>query len=422
VNPNFYTIGMELEGEPSGDWPDGQIAGTAMLLADVARRWGLAIDADHVIPHSAIRSFSGCPEASCPLARIIETAGGETAAAAVPRQTVVRTLGRTNLREGASSLRGRIVRVIPAGTEVVITAFTDSGERVEGNSCWYVDGEGHFLWAGATDVPTPTTDEGAPSALSMDAGSTDAMGLFRRPEPRPAADINLSARVDRTTLVLPVKEFVTQETRKDLIVLHSPPAEPPRARSIRGGPTRVGLQPRTSSTSTARFTRCFRRRSALPILVSRTQTAYTTAARLASRSSMSVRCQPSTEDPKVLNWWPPKTKDAPDFTTKSCDVDETDKYVKAPFRMKTHFASFANAQVGAVSALLRALCNSVLGSGHPSTGIAPFRMRPAGLCKLQGRLLARELPAGQVGYRPCIRLGPSWIMTRRTAVVETAME
>jgi len=66
--------------------------------------------------------------------------------------------------------------------------------------------------------------------------------------------------------------------------------------------------------------------------------------------------QRSSEDPSVLNWWPPKSKGAPEFTTKFCNLDETDRYVTAAYRTKNHFASFPAVQVDAVGALIRGLC------------------------------------------------------------------
>src|SRR5688500_10915140 len=53
VNPNFYTIGIELEGAAADDWPDPQIQATATLVAEVAARWQFGVDSDHVLPHSA---------------------------------------------------------------------------------------------------------------------------------------------------------------------------------------------------------------------------------------------------------------------------------------------------------------------------------------------------------------------------------
>src|SRR5688572_2696703 len=56
VNPNFYTLGVELEGGATDDWPDAQVGATARLVADLAGRWQFAIDAEHVVRHSAIRA------------------------------------------------------------------------------------------------------------------------------------------------------------------------------------------------------------------------------------------------------------------------------------------------------------------------------------------------------------------------------
>jgi N-acetyl-anhydromuramyl-L-alanine amidase AmpD len=66
--------------------------------------------------------------------------------------------------------------------------------------------------------------------------------------------------------------------------------------------------------------------------------------------------QRSTDDPTVLNWWPKRTSTSADFTTKFCRLEETEKYVAANFRGKSHFASYPDVQVEAVAALLRLLC------------------------------------------------------------------
>jgi LysM repeat protein len=53
-----------------------------------------------------------------------------------------------------------------------------------------------------------------------------------------------------------------------------------------------------------------------------------------------------------LNWWPN------DFKTKFCTLAETAKYVAAPYRGFTHFASFPTVQSDAVVALVEHLCTS----------------------------------------------------------------
>jgi N-acetyl-anhydromuramyl-L-alanine amidase AmpD len=356
VNPNFYTIGIELEGAQTDSWPDSQIDATATLIADVARRWDMAIDADHVILHSAIRPSSGCPAATCPLGQIIETARARTMAAPVPRQTVVRTLTRTNLREGAPTSRAPIVRVIPADTEIVVSGFTDSGERVQGNPSWYSDGDDHFLWAGATNVPSPSADDGVAPVLTMETGSTDIMELSRHPEPPSPAAASVGVAVDRTTLVLPVKEFMAEETRKDLIVLHFTAGRTARSAfdTWRNDPRRratsyiVDVDGTIYEVFSPRFW-------AAHLGIEGTKNLH-------DRRSIGIEIanvgplQPSTEDPRILNWWLPRTRGAREFTTRFCGLEETEKYLRADFRTKKHFAAFADIQVDAVGALVRGLC------------------------------------------------------------------
>jgi N-acetylmuramoyl-L-alanine amidase-like protein len=176
VTPTFYTLGIELEGEPGDEWPEAQIAAAADLIATVTRRWNIPIDADHIVRHSAIRAGRACPGDACPIGDLIAMAQGRVAATRVPRQTVVQTLSRTNLRDGVPFRQARIVRVIAADTDVRVTEFTDAGDPVDGNPLWYGDGAGGFLWAEATNVPHPTVDDGtAPDRdLSAPPRSHDA--------------------------------------------------------------------------------------------------------------------------------------------------------------------------------------------------------------------------------------------------------
>jgi hypothetical protein len=115
--------------------------------------------------------------------------------------------------------QARIVRVIAADTDVRVTEFTDAGDPVDGNPLWYGDGAGGFLWAGATNVPHPTVDDGTAPDRDLSAATTDPM-MPVSPPSAPPADADLTAAVDRTTMALPAKEFFSELTRKDLIVLH----------------------------------------------------------------------------------------------------------------------------------------------------------------------------------------------------------
>ncbi len=64
VNPNYYTIGIEHEGQPQDLWPDEQYAASAALVKEIAARWKIPLDRDHVIMHREIRASKTCPGAA----------------------------------------------------------------------------------------------------------------------------------------------------------------------------------------------------------------------------------------------------------------------------------------------------------------------------------------------------------------------
>jgi N-acetyl-anhydromuramyl-L-alanine amidase AmpD len=61
VNPNFYTVGIEHEGRAQDQWTDAQYATSAELVGEIARRWSIPIDADHIVMHREIRANKTCP-------------------------------------------------------------------------------------------------------------------------------------------------------------------------------------------------------------------------------------------------------------------------------------------------------------------------------------------------------------------------
>src|SRR5262249_49879474 len=83
--------------------------------------------------------------------------------------TGVTTVSRANLREGTPSTQARITAVLEEGAFVTVAAFTETGERVNGNACWYRTDDGNYLWAGATSEPHPVgtrTTAVAPAQLA----------------------------------------------------------------------------------------------------------------------------------------------------------------------------------------------------------------------------------------------------------------
>jgi len=61
VNPNFYTVGIEHEGRAQDEWPDVQYSTSAELVGEIARRWSIPLDADHIVLHREIRGNKTCP-------------------------------------------------------------------------------------------------------------------------------------------------------------------------------------------------------------------------------------------------------------------------------------------------------------------------------------------------------------------------
>jgi N-acetylmuramoyl-L-alanine amidase len=74
LNPNSYTIGIEHEGGPEDDWPEPQRAASAALIAEIAARWSIPLDAQHIIRHHQIYGPKPCPGAKAPLDELIRRA------------------------------------------------------------------------------------------------------------------------------------------------------------------------------------------------------------------------------------------------------------------------------------------------------------------------------------------------------------
>jgi len=76
----------------------------------------------------------------------------------------VELIGNTNVRKEPSRT-STILRVLRANEAVTMAGFTRFGEKIQGNSAWYLTQEGCFVWAGATTRPNP---EIAEPALRLD--------------------------------------------------------------------------------------------------------------------------------------------------------------------------------------------------------------------------------------------------------------
>ncbi|HTA23095.1 MAG TPA: peptidoglycan recognition family protein [Terriglobales bacterium] len=149
VNPNFYTIGIALEGRSADPHPEAQLTAGATLILEVAARWGIPLDSEHVVEHSRIRPSRNCPGSGLNVANLLV----RIPASITP--LTLRTTRNVNLRSKGPNTASPIDRILPAGSNISVVGFA-VGERVEGNAYWYTDKRGNFVWAGATDMPLPS--------------------------------------------------------------------------------------------------------------------------------------------------------------------------------------------------------------------------------------------------------------------------
>lgn len=149
VNPNFYTIGIVLEGAAADPHPEVQLAASAKLILETASHWGIPLDTEHVIEHNRIRASRNCPGIGLKVASLLARIPSS-----IPPLTL-RTTRNVNLRNQGPTTASPVDRVLPAGSNLSVVGFT-VGERVEGNAYWYTDRRGNFVWAGATDMPRPS--------------------------------------------------------------------------------------------------------------------------------------------------------------------------------------------------------------------------------------------------------------------------
>jgi N-acetyl-anhydromuramyl-L-alanine amidase AmpD len=166
-NPNYYTIGIEHEGDESTDWTDAMYATSSSLIRDISARWNIPLDRNHIIGHHEIYAPKACPGGKVDLNKLIALAGG---AAAVPaansaagpaanppapaapmkilRLGTVITTARLNIRLSPDRSQPP-VKTVDAGTQLAFDGFTTQGETVEGNSKWFYTTIGQWFWSGA---------------------------------------------------------------------------------------------------------------------------------------------------------------------------------------------------------------------------------------------------------------------------------
>ncbi|MGQ0815605.1 MAG: N-acetylmuramoyl-L-alanine amidase [Gemmatimonadota bacterium] len=159
VNPNSNTIGIEHEGQANSDWSTKMYEASAALIAEIANRWSIPLDRDHIVGHREIYGHKTCPGAKVDLDHLIERARQHAMQSGAynfhPAQGQVKAKSDLNVRKGAPTTAAPVKRTVPSGSSLPYVGWTSNGLSVNGNSHWYRDGNGDYFWAGATTNPTP---------------------------------------------------------------------------------------------------------------------------------------------------------------------------------------------------------------------------------------------------------------------------
>jgi N-acetylmuramoyl-L-alanine amidase len=155
LNPNLYTLGIEHEGMPEDYWTAAMYDASSRLVRMLSDKYSIPLDPNHIIRHCDIRANKTCPGSKADLARIISQAQALQGQPAAGTPMDLATAVKANLRQGKPSTQAPIRMTIPKGTRLFMAGFVNDGQSVNGNSNWYRDNEGDFLWAGVTDKPNP---------------------------------------------------------------------------------------------------------------------------------------------------------------------------------------------------------------------------------------------------------------------------
>lgn len=167
INPNYYTIGIEHEGDENSEWTEDMYRTSADLIRDIASRWSIPIDREHVVGHHQIFSLKSCPGYKVDLNKLVLLAGGMLPT--LPVQTTptfartgekgkVITLTKLNLRSQPNTSLPP-TNTVAANVVLDYEGFTNEGKSIKGNQKWYVTKEGNWFWSGGV---SPQTEEAPP--------------------------------------------------------------------------------------------------------------------------------------------------------------------------------------------------------------------------------------------------------------------
>jgi len=154
INPNFYTIGIEHEGNEDSVWTDAMYSSSSTLIKDISMRWNIPLDGQHIIGHHEIYSLKTCPGNKVDLNKLIALAGNTpapTLLSAIPKKISgtgkATTITGLNIRS-MPNRNNAPVTTVHAGIQLFYDGFTKEGENINGNNKWFFTNEGNWFWSG----------------------------------------------------------------------------------------------------------------------------------------------------------------------------------------------------------------------------------------------------------------------------------
>ena len=156
INPNYYTVGIEHEGNENSDWTDAMYNSSNEMIRAISDRWNIPIDRNHIFGHHEIYSLKTCPGRKVDLNKLIALASNISVTESTPviekvsQQGKVTTKVLLNIRTQPNTSTAPFTR-IAAGVQLSYDGFASNGEKVNGNSKWFFTHDGNWFWSGGVE-------------------------------------------------------------------------------------------------------------------------------------------------------------------------------------------------------------------------------------------------------------------------------
>ncbi len=156
INPNFYTVGIEHEGNESSNWTDAMYNSSSEMVRTICKRWNIPIDRNHVIGHHEIYSLKTCPGNRVDFNKLIAMASDSPLPEIIPIIEKITQAGKAttkvllNIRKQPNTGTAPLTKVV-ANVQLSYDGFTNDGEKINGNSKWFYTNEGNWFWSGGVE-------------------------------------------------------------------------------------------------------------------------------------------------------------------------------------------------------------------------------------------------------------------------------